>query len=79
MITVQEASTSHSFGDKPFLGFGHVTMVPMCRKLIDVSMLTPFEKEYLNAYHAEVEEKTRSLCGDDPWTLEWLHRETRPL
>ena len=45
IIMVREAKTKHSFGDKPYLGFEHVTMVPYCRKLIDASLLTDAEKK----------------------------------
>ena len=81
---VREVSTSHSFGDKPWLGFEHVTMVPMCRKLIDVALLSEKEKVWLNGYHAEVWEKTRGFFEgredtDAERTLKWLRRETREL
>ena len=79
VIVVKEVETPHLFGDKPFLGFDHVTLVPHCRKLIDMSLLTDAEKDYLNRYHAEVEEKTKPLLKGDELTLNWLHRETRPI
>ena len=76
---MKEVSTKHQFGDKPYLGFDHVTMVPMCRKLIDVSLLSEEERAFVDAYHAEVEEKTKGFFVGDERTLSWLHRETRPL
>lgn len=79
IIMVKEVTTTHKFGDKPYLGFEHVTMVPMCRKLIDVSLLSGEEKEFINAFHVEVEKKTKSFFDGDDLTLKWLHRETRPL
>lgn len=54
-------------------------MVPMCRKLIDTSLLTEDETKFINSYHTEVEEKTRSFFEGDERTLKWLRRETRPL
>ncbi|KAK5091789.1 hypothetical protein LTR70_006319 [Exophiala xenobiotica] len=68
MIMAKEAETNHKFGDKPWLAFEHVTMVPMCRKLIDASILGPEEKQWLNEYHQE-----------DDLTLTWLKRETATL
>merc|ERR1711964_271440 len=47
IVMVKEAETKHKFGDKPYLGFEHVTMVPYCRKLIDESLLTRREKHWL--------------------------------
>ncbi|KAL9640904.1 MAG: hypothetical protein Q9204_000524 [Flavoplaca sp. TL-2023a] len=79
MIMAQEAKTNHKFGDKPWLSFEHVTMVPMCRKLIDGKMLTPEERTWLNDYHQEVFDKTKGFFKGDERTLKWLQRETRSI
>ncbi|KAL9000029.1 MAG: hypothetical protein Q9169_001274 [Polycauliona sp. 2 TL-2023] len=79
MFMAQEAQTNHKFGDKPWLSFEHVTMVPMCRKLIDGRMLTPEERTWLNAYHQEVYDKTKGFFERDERTLKWLERETRSI
>jgi len=76
---VKEVETKFKFGDKPFLGFEHVTMVPMCRKLIDATLLTKEEKAFINEYHAEVGRKTKDFFEGDERTLAWLKRETSPL
>ncbi|KAF2756160.1 aminopeptidase-like protein [Pseudovirgaria hyperparasitica] len=78
VIMVKEVETKHRFGDKPYLGFEHVTMVPYCRKLIDVSMLTPEERQWLNDYNKAVLQKTKSLLEGDELSLRWLERETQP-
>ncbi|QIW98411.1 hypothetical protein AMS68_003929 [Peltaster fructicola] len=78
VIMVTEAKTKHKFGDKPYLTFEHTTMVPHCRKLIDTSLLTAQEKEYLNAYHKEVLEKTSSFFINDSRSRQWLERECAP-
>lgn len=78
MIMAKEAATNHKFGDKPWLAFEHVTMVPMCRKLIDSKILSSEEKEWLNTYHQEVWDKTHAFFNDD-LTLTWLKRETAPI
>lgn len=75
---VKEVQTNHRFGDKPYLGFEHVTMVPMCRKLIESSLLTAQEKKWLNDYHSEVMEKTKEFFKDDQRTMRWLERECAP-
>lgn len=76
----REVKTTHSFGEKPWLGFEHVTMVPMCRKLIEEKLLSEREKRWLNEYHTEVLEKTRSFFeGKDEGTMKWLMRETQPV
>ena len=75
----REISTNYNFGDKPWLAFEHVTMVPMCRKLIDPALLTVEEKKWLNDYHKEVWEKTSGFFKDDQRTTGWLRRETAEI
>lgn len=79
IIMVREVETKYTFGDKPFLGFEHVTMVPYCQKLIDPSLLTEAEKEWINKYHTEILEKIHAFFQNDPLTAAWLERETKPL
>ncbi|KZL65116.1 Xaa-Pro aminopeptidase [Colletotrichum tofieldiae] len=76
---VTEVKTKHSFGDKPYLGFEHVTMVPYCQNLIEPSLLTAEEKAWLNAHNADIFQKTKEYFRNDPLTLTWLIRETQPL
>lgn len=77
MFMVKEVETKHRFGDKPYFGFEHVTMVPMCRKLIDVGLLTEGEREWVNGYHREVMEKIGGLV--DERAKKWLERETKVI
>lgn len=78
VMMVKEVKTRYNFGDKPYFGFEHVTMVPMCRKLIDTKMLTKTEIDWLNDYHKEVYAKTSSFFKDDPLSMAWLERECQP-
>ncbi|EHA49003.1 xaa-Pro aminopeptidase 1 [Pyricularia oryzae 70-15] len=75
---IREVETKHMFGDKPYLGFEHVTMVPYCRRLIDESLLTPREKQWLNDYNKLILDKTSGFFKDDNLTMAWLERETQP-
>ncbi|RKF72660.1 putative Xaa-Pro aminopeptidase P [Golovinomyces cichoracearum] len=79
IVVVREVETTHQFGDKPFLGFEHVTMVPFCRKLIDESLLTPKERDWLNSYHKTICSATESYFAKDSIARRWLERETMPL
>ncbi|UKZ68870.1 uncharacterized protein TrAtP1_009890 [Trichoderma atroviride] len=79
IVMVKEVETKHAFGDKPFLGFEHVTMVPYCRRLINESMLTEDEKAWLNASNAEILEKTKGHFEGDAITTAWVERETRRI
>ncbi|PTD10786.1 putative Xaa-Pro aminopeptidase P [Fusarium culmorum] len=76
MVLVKEVKTKHSFGDKPFLGFEYVTMVPYCRNLIDTTLLTSEEKDWLNTYNEKVIEKTQGYFEGDDVATAWLKRET---
>jgi len=79
MIMAREAKTNHKFGDKPWIGFENVTMVPMCKKLIDVTLLEPEERYWLNNFHAKVWEKTNGYFKADERTTRWLKRETATI
>ncbi|RAL67765.1 hypothetical protein DID88_008495 [Monilinia fructigena] len=79
IIMVKEVETKYKFGDKPYLGFEHVTMVPYCRKLIDETLLTRKEKHWLNEYHADIYSKTKDYFKGDDLTMSWLEKETEPL
>ena len=77
VVLCREVETKHKFGDKPSLGFEHVTMVPYCRSLIDPKLLTEEEKKWLNDYSADILEKTQGFFKDDQLTMSWLKRETQ--
>ncbi|KFY39396.1 hypothetical protein V494_03998 [Pseudogymnoascus sp. VKM F-4513 (FW-928)] len=79
IILVTEAKTKHTFGEKPYLGFEHVTMVPYCRKLIDETLLTPKEKKWLNDYHTDIFAKTKGYFEAGSVTMKWLEREVQPF
>lgn len=78
MVMVKEVETNHKFGDKPYLGFEHVTLTPHCRNLVNMELLTADEKNFINAYHQEVFDKTSKFFENDSLTLDWLKRETAP-
>eukprot|EP01112_Ceratiomyxa_fruticulosa_P008266 TRINITY_DN2136_c0_g2_i1.p1 TRINITY_DN2136_c0_g2~~TRINITY_DN2136_c0_g2_i1.p1 ORF type:complete len:603 (+),score=137.06 TRINITY_DN2136_c0_g2_i1:50-1858(+) len=73
VITVQP---KHKSADK-YLGFEHITLVPYCRKLIDIASLERAEIEFVNKYHRECLEKVGPLLDGD--SLKWLQRECEPL
>lgn len=76
---VKEVATTFQFGDRPYLGFEHVTMTPYGLNLIDVNLLTQGERDWLNEHHKEIYEKTKDYFKDDELTLAWLKRETAPV
>ncbi len=54
-------------------------MVPYCRNLIDTGLLTQKEKDWLNAYSADILEKTKGFFVNDPLSKAWLEKETQPF
>ena len=65
--------------NRDFCAFETLTMVPIQQKLIDASLLTPEEVQWLNAYHKDVHDKLQPLLEDDPEACAYLARETKPL
>lgn len=82
IVIVREVSTPYTFGDKgSYLGFEHVTLSPIHTKLVDVSLMSPVEVEWLNEYHKEVWEKVSpglKAVGDER-AERWLERECQPV
>jgi len=64
-------------GDRPMLGFETLTLAPLDRRLIAVEMLTPDERAWLNAYHAQVAAKIAPLV--EPEVAAWLKEVCQPL
>jgi Xaa-Pro aminopeptidase len=60
-----------------FLGFEIISFCPIDQRAIDVSLLTPEEKEFLNRYHRTVYEKLSPYLNAEE--NEWLLRATKAL
>ncbi|MGI9412820.1 MAG: M24B family metallopeptidase, partial [Hyphomicrobiales bacterium] len=64
-------------GDREMMGFETLTLAPIDRRLVEVSALSEPERDWLNAYHAQVREKIGpALDGDD---AAWLKQATAVL
>jgi Xaa-Pro aminopeptidase len=64
-------------GDRPMLWFETLTFAPIDRRLIEASLLSTVELEWLNAYHAKVEaELGDELNGE---MREWLALACAPI
>ncbi|ODQ79163.1 hypothetical protein BABINDRAFT_38277 [Babjeviella inositovora NRRL Y-12698] len=77
-VTGEDGSACR-FGDKKFLEFVNVTMVPYCRKLIDVSLLSVAERAIIDAYHQKVWTTYEGKLDKGTYAHQWLKRETAPL
>ncbi|MFK8250253.1 aminopeptidase P family protein [Ancylobacter terrae] len=63
--------------EKPILGFSSLTLAPFDRRLIERSLLTVEEVDWIDSYHARVRHELLPLLDDD--TQGWLAAATRPL
>lgn len=76
-ILATPADTPYKMSSQKFLKFDYLTLVPMCRKLVNVSLLSPVERQWVDSYHLRVwEELKDELTGD---SRTWLWEATRPL
>jgi Xaa-Pro aminopeptidase len=64
-------------GERPMHGFEQLTFAPLDRRLIDVDLLTPAERAYVDGYHAETLAKVGP--GLDAEVRAWLALQCRPL
>ena len=63
--------------EKPINAFETLTLAPIDRRLIEVAMLSPAERDWLDAYHARVRGEVRSHL--DETDKLWLDAATAPL
>jgi Xaa-Pro aminopeptidase len=64
-------------GERPMMRFETLTLAPYDRRLIDVSLLTPDERGWIDAYHARV---LAALSPQlDGAALAWLRHATAAL
>jgi Xaa-Pro aminopeptidase len=63
--------------EKPMNGFEALTLAPIDRRLIDISLMTRDEITWLDAYHARVRTTLHDALDDA--TRDWLAAATRPL
>jgi Xaa-Pro aminopeptidase len=63
--------------ERPLLGFRTLTLAPIDRRLVELSMLAPAERAWLDSYHARVRDEIGPLV---PAEVErWLEGATAPV
>lgn len=67
------------FGNRKFLKFDNLTVVPYCKKLINTQLLTDEEKSQINKYHERVWSTVVPFLQPSSLAFKWLKRETSPL
>ncbi|XP_074962524.1 xaa-Pro aminopeptidase 2 [Phalacrocorax aristotelis] len=78
---VVEAQTKHQSGEKPFLTFEVVSLVPYDHNLIDLSLLSQDQIQYLNAYYDTIRARVGPELQRQQLEEEyrWLQRNTEPF
>jgi len=77
LIVVAQRQTAHRFQNKQFLGFDTITLVPIQRGLIELSLLSDAQLAWLNEYHRDCREKVAPLLQGK--AKEWIMRETESI
>src|SRR5258705_4430805 len=77
-LVVVRAPAEIAGGEKGMLGFETITMAPIDLDLVEPTMLTREERDWLNAYHAQVRAAVAPAMADDDNRV-WLAQATRPI
>ena len=77
VILVTEPEMIAGGAERPVMSFETLTLCPIDRRLIDASLLTGQERNWLDSYHARVHDILSELVDDG--TRPWLRAATAPL
>jgi Xaa-Pro aminopeptidase len=75
LVIVEERQIAGA--ERQMLGFRELTLAPIDRALVDVALLTPQERDWLNAYHARVLAEIGPLLGVEEQA--WLAAACAPV
>ncbi|XP_071167709.1 LOW QUALITY PROTEIN: xaa-Pro aminopeptidase 1-like [Mytilus edulis] len=81
LALVKKADTQHNFKNKGFLTFETITLVPLQNKMIDPSLLTEKEVNWINDYHTQVRDEVGAELKRQgkQEALKWMMKETQPI
>lgn len=80
ILLVEKRQMTGAFGGEDnWLGFENVTMCPIDLKIIDKSLLSGEEVEWVNQYHKKVREALSPLLVNDPLATEYLMKATQAI
>ena len=77
LVVVRAAPPLAGADARDMLAFETLTFVPIERRLIAPEMLAPPERDWLNAYHAEVRDRIAPRVSDE--AAAWLERACAPI
>jgi Xaa-Pro aminopeptidase len=76
-LVVVPADTRFHTGARPFLRFEYLTLVPFCRRLLDLTLLSPVERAWIDTYHSRVRDELLGCLSET--AAAWLRQATEPL
>lgn len=76
-LVIVEPASIPAGGDREMLGFETLTWCPIDRRLIDADLLTPDERAWLDAYHADVLRRIGPLVSAED--VRWLYDACQPI
>jgi len=81
LVIVKQADTKFNFRERGYLTFETITLVPIQTKLLEPSLLTSEEIEWLDNYHQQCRDVVGKALEEQGRSkgLAWLLRETQPL
>ncbi|DAZ95626.1 TPA: hypothetical protein N0F65_002255 [Lagenidium giganteum] len=79
LMVVKKAAHIKSPMNKDFCEFETITMTPIQQRLIEPSLLSHEEIQWLNDYHSTVHDKLKPLLENDADAYAYLVRETKPI
>jgi Xaa-Pro aminopeptidase len=65
--------------EKKFLKFAKLTMIPIQKNLIDISLMTKKDLDWLDDYHQEVFDKVSPLLEVDSPAFKWLKKSCEKI
>ena len=75
LILVEERKVPGA--EQAMLGFETLTFAPLDRRLIDVSMLSDAQRQWVDDYHAQVLNIVGPQVSGE--SLDWLREQTAPI
>lgn len=66
-------------GEKKYIKFAKLTMIPIQKNLIKVSLMNNEELDWLDAYHEEVFSKVSPLLEKDSPAMKWLQKSCEKI
>ena len=80
LLTVQPIEIAGQMSTRKFLKFSPLTLVPIqVAGLVDMSIMSPAELDWIDAYHARVWETISEHVSAESGARDWLRKMTAPV